>query len=47
MWPVFRHRKGMNYLGLGRMVHSETRELLYSYFALYENSLGPLWVQGL
>jgi GNAT superfamily N-acetyltransferase len=44
-WILYRHRKGMCYLGLGHVLHSEDRGALTLYRCLYENDLGKNWVR--
>lgn len=45
MWTIYRHSKGMLYLGAGTALHSESREPLEVYRTLYNNELSRLWVR--
>jgi GNAT superfamily N-acetyltransferase len=45
MWGWFRHYKGMDYLTLGKALHSESLEAHTAYLALYTNSRGAHWVR--
>lgn len=47
MKGVYKHYKGGTYQVLGVARHSESLEKLVVYEALYENSLGKLWVRPL
>ncbi len=42
---IYQHFKGMRYKVHGLVKHSETLEDLVLYEALYENSLGKMWVR--
>jgi GNAT superfamily N-acetyltransferase len=44
-WTLYRHSKGMPYLGLGSVRHSEDKSELTLYRCLYENELGKTWVR--
>jgi hypothetical protein len=44
---VYQHYKGNKYLVLGVATHSETKEKLVVYVALYANDLSHLWVRPL
>lgn len=44
-WTLYRHFKGMPYLGLGRALHSESREPHAIYRCLYENDLARDWIR--
>lgn len=44
-WTLYRHAKGMHYIGLGQALHSETKESLTFYRCLYSNDLGKNWVR--
>lgn len=43
----YRHYKGGHYLVIGVAKHSETKEDLVVYVALYDNPDGHLWVRPL
>lgn len=43
----YRHYKGKEYRVIGTAKHSETREDLVVYEALYENDVSGLWVRPL
>jgi len=42
---IYQHYKGMNYLVHNLARHSETLEWMVFYEALYENSLGRMWIR--
>ena len=44
-WTLYRHTKGLLYLGLGHVLHSEERTPLTLYRCLYDNPLGKTWVR--
>jgi len=44
-WNLYRHSKGMHYLGLGNALHSESKELHTVYRCLYENDLAKTWIR--
>ncbi|TNF28352.1 MAG: DUF1653 domain-containing protein [Deltaproteobacteria bacterium] len=44
---LYQHYKGMNYLLIDVVRHSETLEEMVLYKCLYENDLGVLWVRPL
>jgi hypothetical protein len=44
-WTLYRHRKGMHYLCLGHVLHSEDCSEMTLYRCLYENTLGKTWVR--
>jgi hypothetical protein len=44
---TYQHYKGGKYLVLGVAKHSETKEDLVVYVALYENEMASMWVRPL
>jgi hypothetical protein len=44
-WTIYRHTKGMHYLGLGLALHSETRAPHTVYRCLYSNDLSKTWIR--
>jgi GNAT superfamily N-acetyltransferase len=44
-WTLYRHRKGMLYLGIGHALHSEDRSAMTLYRCLYDNELGKTWAR--
>lgn len=44
-WTLYRHTKGLLYLGLGHVLHSEERTPLTLYRCLYDNPPGKTWVR--
>jgi len=44
-WTLYRHAKGMHYIGLGRAMHSESKESHEVYRCLYENDLAKTWIR--
>ena len=44
-WTLYRHAKGMHYLGLGRALHSESKESHEVYRCLYDNDLAKTWIR--
>ena len=44
---IYQHYKGMKYLVIGLATHSETKEDLVVYVALYDNDLSAMWVRPL
>jgi GNAT superfamily N-acetyltransferase len=47
MWTIYRHVKGMNYLGLGEALHSEEEKPLQVYRCLYDNDCAATWARPL
>jgi len=45
MWRIFRHTKGMLYVGIGAALHSESCEPLVVYRTLYDNALSSTWAR--
>jgi GNAT superfamily N-acetyltransferase len=45
IWTLYRHYKGMHYLRLGQVRHSEDCSELTLYRCLYDNPLGKTWVR--
>ena len=44
-WTVYRHAKGLFYIGLGSALHSETKEEETLYRCLYSNDLSKTWIR--
>ena len=47
MWTIYRHAKGMLYIGLGAALHSEDLTPYQQYRCLYENELSKSWIRPL